>query len=58
MDGKSLPHFPDEFRVRIGGNYVGAGTGFAVSNFERGPWREPSPAVASDRTVWRQCLSK
>jgi hypothetical protein len=39
MDGKSLPHFPDELRVRIGGNCVGAeiALGLLSDHIARGP---------------------
>jgi hypothetical protein len=39
MDGKSLPHFPDELRVRIGGNDVGAeiALGLLSDHIARGP---------------------
>jgi hypothetical protein len=39
MDGESLPNFPDEFRVRIGGNCVGAeiALGLLSDHIARGP---------------------
>jgi hypothetical protein len=39
MDGKSLPNFPDEFRVRIGGNCVSAeiALGLLSDHIARGP---------------------
>jgi hypothetical protein len=56
MDGQSLPHFLNEL-CRIGGDRVGAGNGFAVSNF-RARTRARAIACCVAPEVWRQCPSK
>ncbi len=58
MDGKPLGYFPDEIRVRVGGNCL------LSAPFARGPTRAPSPSVTTGRrapdvrALWAQMLVK
>jgi hypothetical protein len=56
MHGKSLPHFTDELRVRIGGKQVGAETGLLSGLFARGP---PRGSIAYREKRWHgaRCLA-
>ena len=51
MAGKSLPQFPDEFRVRIDGNCVGAGTVLLLGPVGADHPRSRSPTVTTHRTA-------
>jgi len=52
MDGKSLPHFPDELRVRIGSNCVDAGIGLLSAPFARATARSIGPQGAGSLSAW------